>query len=154
MATYGFLWQCPEVVQDIIRGKRCLCVCVCACAHARSVMGTPPWWPHPIPVIFYKPYLSPTSHYHSQMKFHLFFPPPLWFSFVFRDRVSLYSPGCLGTHFVDQAGLELRNPPASASRVLGLKACVTTPSEVPSLNSEQWELNFIIWSFERNPNSV
>jgi hypothetical protein len=32
--------------------------------------------------------------------------------FVFRDRVSLYSPGCPGTHFVDQAGLEFRNPPA------------------------------------------
>jgi hypothetical protein len=38
----------------------------------------------------------------------------------------LYSPGCPGTHFVDQAGLELRNPPSSASRVLGLKACATT----------------------------
>jgi hypothetical protein len=49
--------------------------------------------------------------------------------FVFWDRVSLYSPGCPGTHFVDQAGLELRNLPASASRVLGLKACATTPSE-------------------------
>jgi hypothetical protein len=36
------------------------------------------------------------------------------------DRVSLYSPGCPGTHFVDQAGLELRNLPASASWVLGL----------------------------------
>jgi hypothetical protein len=33
----------------------------------------------------------------------------------FRDRVSLCSPGCPGTHFVDQAGRELRNPPASAS---------------------------------------
>jgi hypothetical protein len=43
------------------------------------------------------------------------------------DRVSLYSPGCPGTHFVDQAGLELRNLPASASQVLGLKACATTP---------------------------
>jgi hypothetical protein len=31
-------------------------------------------------------------------------------------------------HFVDQAGLELRNLPASASRVLGLKACATTLS--------------------------
>jgi hypothetical protein len=40
--------------------------------------------------------------------------------------VSLYSPGCPGTHSVDQAGLELRNPPASASQVLGLKACATT----------------------------
>jgi hypothetical protein len=28
---------------------------------------------------------------------------------------------------LDQAGLELRNPPASASQVLGLKACATTP---------------------------
>jgi hypothetical protein len=47
--------------------------------------------------------------------------------FFFRDRVSLCSPGCPGTHSVDQAGLELRNLPASASRVLGLKPCATTP---------------------------
>jgi hypothetical protein len=46
---------------------------------------------------------------------------------VFQDRVSLYSPGCPGTHFVDQAGLKLRNLPASASQVLGLKACAITP---------------------------
>jgi hypothetical protein len=39
---------------------------------------------------------------------------------------SLYSPGCPGTHFVDQAGLELRKLPASASQVLGLKVCATT----------------------------
>jgi hypothetical protein len=32
---------------------------------------------------------------------------------VFRDRVSLYSPGCPGTHSVDQAVLELRNLPVS-----------------------------------------
>jgi hypothetical protein len=50
----------------------------------------------------------------------------LFFIFlVFRDRVSLNSLGCPGTHFVDQAGLELRNPPASAFQVLGLKACAT-----------------------------
>jgi hypothetical protein len=48
------------------------------------------------------------------------------FCFVFQDRVSLCSPGCPGTHSVDQAGLELRNLPASASQVLGLKACNTT----------------------------
>jgi hypothetical protein len=47
---------------------------------------------------------------------------PLLF-LVFQDRVS---PGCPGTHSVNQAGLELRNPPASASQVLGLKACATT----------------------------
>jgi hypothetical protein len=41
-----------------------------------------------------------------------------WFWFlvlVFRDRVSLYSPACPGTHFVDQAGPELRNPPCRCS---------------------------------------
>jgi hypothetical protein len=36
--------------------------------------------------------------------------------------------GCPGIHSVDQAGLEPRNSPASASQVLGLKACATTPS--------------------------
>ena len=44
----------------------------------------------------------------------------------FRGRVSLYSPGCPGTHSVHQAGLKLRNPPASASQGLKLKACATT----------------------------
>jgi hypothetical protein len=46
--------------------------------------------------------------------------------FDFQDRVSLCSPDCPGTHSVDQAGLKLRNLPASASKVLGLKACTAT----------------------------
>jgi hypothetical protein len=61
----------------------------------------------------------------------------VWFGFfffflVFRDRVSLYrySLGCLGTHSVDQAGLELRNSSASGSQVLGLKMCATIPGWV------------------------
>jgi hypothetical protein len=45
----------------------------------------------------------------------------LWY---FETGFPLYSPGCPGTHFVDQAGL--KNPPASASQVLGWKACDTT----------------------------
>jgi hypothetical protein len=56
----------------------------------------------------------------------LFFVFVFVFVFVFRDRVSLCSPGCPGTHSVEQAGLELRNLPASASQVLGLQACATT----------------------------
>jgi hypothetical protein len=65
-------------------------------------------------------------HYLKIMSLILFFRF-FFFSFlVFRDNVSLYNPGCPGTHSVDQAGLELRNPPASASQVLGLKACATT----------------------------
>jgi hypothetical protein len=51
----------------------------------------------------------------------------LFFVFLFFETGFLCSPGCPGTHFVDQAGLELRNPPASVSQVLGLKACATTP---------------------------
>jgi hypothetical protein len=37
---------------------------------------------------------------------------------------TVFSPGCPGTHSVDQAGPELRNP---ASQVLGLKVCAITP---------------------------
>jgi hypothetical protein len=55
------------------------------------------------------------------------------FVFVFRNRVSLCSPGCPGTHSVDQAGLKLRNLPASASQVLGLKAFAIT-AQLVSLN--------------------
>ena len=40
--------------------------------------------------------------------------------FCFQDRVSLYSAGCPGTHSVDQAGIEIRNPPASASQYSGI----------------------------------
>jgi hypothetical protein len=69
--------------------------------------------------------------------FFLFFVCLFWFWFLvfwfFGDRVSLYIPGCPGTYFLDQAGLELRNPPASVSRVLGLKACTTTPGTMYNL---------------------
>jgi hypothetical protein len=40
--------------------------------------------------------------------------------------VSLCTPGCPGTHSVDQADLELMDLPASSSQVLELKACTTT----------------------------
>jgi hypothetical protein len=55
----------------------------------------------------------------------------------FQDRVSLCSPGCPGTHSVDQGGFELRNPPASTSQVLGLKACTTTA----------WHFCFVLFCF-------
>ena len=69
-------------------------------------------------------------------------PPP---TSVFRDRVSLCSPGCPGTHVVDQAGLELRNLPASASQVLGLKLCATTPSYMFTF-LKMW----FFWDFFKN----
>ena len=58
--------------------------------------------------------------------FLFFLFPFFFFLLFFLDRVSLYSPGCPGTHSVDQAVLKLRNLPASASQVLELKACTTT----------------------------
>jgi hypothetical protein len=54
----------------------------------------------------------------------------LFLFLFFWDRVSLFSPGCTGTHIVDQAGLELRNPPASAFQVPGLKVCNTTAQPI------------------------
>ena len=48
----------------------------------------------------------------------------------FRDRNSLYDPGCPGTHSVDHAGLVLRNLPTSASHVLGLKLCTTNTLQI------------------------
>jgi hypothetical protein len=47
--------------------------------------------------------------------------------FIYWNRVFLCSPGCPGTHSVDQVGLELQDLPASASWVLlGLQVCATT----------------------------
>jgi hypothetical protein len=52
----------------------------------------------------------------------------LFFVFCFfQDRFLCVALAVLAVdQAVDQAGLELRNPPASASQVLGLKACTTT----------------------------
>ena len=55
----------------------------------------------------------------------------------------LCSPGCPGTHSVDQASLELRNLPASASRVLGITPGPEAPEPPPkhaALKSEQGTL--------------
>jgi hypothetical protein len=51
------------------------------------------------------------------------------FYFLFFKTWFLCSLGCPGTYSVDQAGLELRNLPASVSPVLGLKVCAPPPGE-------------------------
>ena len=48
---------------------------------------------------------------------------------TWRQGFSVYH-GYPGTHSVDQADLKLRNPPASATQVLGSKACATTAQQV------------------------
>jgi hypothetical protein len=95
-------------------------------------------------------YTQPTAHCVGSSLGHFWILFVFLFCFVFcffRDRVSLYSPGCPGTHFVDQAGLELRNLPASASRVLGLKACATTPGFLFVLINFSFQL---LWSANTN----
>ena len=42
---------------------------------------------------------------------------------LFGDMFSLCSPGCSGAHYVDLAGLKLRDLPASGSPVLELNPC-------------------------------
>jgi hypothetical protein len=82
---------------------------------------------HPENTLLAEPSLQP--------KLLLLFLP---FFLVFQDRVSLCSPGCLGTHFVDQAGLELRNLPASASQALEeLKVCATTPRDLSAFKTDK-----------------
>ena len=57
---------------------------------------------------------------------------PLQFScLVWFETGSLYTPACSRTHYVDLAGLEFRDLPASASQVLGLKARVTMLAALP-----------------------
>jgi hypothetical protein len=46
--------------------------------------------------------------------------------FCFETGFLCIAPAVLELTLIDQAGLELRNPPASASQVVGLKACATT----------------------------
>jgi hypothetical protein len=86
------------------------------------------------------PFLLPGAHWSSSTSRN---GKNVFFSFVllFQDRVSLCSPGCPGTHSVDQAGLELRNPPAPASRELGLKACATTTQQMSSSFVEEPHLS-------------
>jgi hypothetical protein len=63
----------------------------------------------------------------------------------FQDRVSLCSPGCPGTHSVDEVNFKLRNLPASASQVLGLKV-YTTPAHV-AITSYDYIFIFDVESF-------
>ena len=73
--------------------------------------------------------------------------------FVFRDRISLCSPGCPGTNSVDQAGLKLRNLPASVSQVVGLTACATTARLL--LFSLFWYFQvFLVFQFCLSQNSL
>jgi hypothetical protein len=71
-------------------------------------------------IVFSRQWPKGTGFYNLLKYNHLFF------SFIFPGRISLCSPDCPRTCSADQAGLELRDMPASVSQVLELKECATT----------------------------
>jgi hypothetical protein len=89
------------------------------------------------------------SFYFSSFLLFLFCFVLFLFVCLFPDRVSLCNPGRPGTHSVDQAGLELRNPPVSASQVLGLKAWATTARQLVLERELKWTVHHKI-----NTNSI
>jgi hypothetical protein len=109
-------------VHNVCESNVCVCVCVCARVNVPQYRnGSWSWfsifiW---VPGIKSGHQVSTTRAFTnwiiSLTNFH--------FCFIKRDRVSLHSSGLSGTLSVDQAGLKLRDPPASVSWVLGLKAC-------------------------------
>jgi hypothetical protein len=105
----------------------CVCVCVCTrvCAHVCVCMCVSVCVCVCVCVYVYRDPSSLLHRYWDLNSGPHTYPTSIFF-FLFRDRVFLCSPGCPGTHSVDHAGLKLRNLPASASRVLGLKAYATT----------------------------
>jgi hypothetical protein len=65
------------------------------------------------------------------------FLPSFLPSFFKTGFLYVASPGCPETHSVDQAGLELRSPPASASE-LGLQVCATSPGSRCLFSENCW----------------
>jgi hypothetical protein len=75
--------------------------------------------------------VSSPSAKHILLTFTFIVIPIFYNCFLFaccflRQGFSLCSLGCPGTPSVDQTGLKLRDPPASAFQVLGFKPCATT----------------------------
>jgi hypothetical protein len=120
-AYAGMHWCSPAPMLTLTDDHLCLCWPPVMLTLMDADLPPPHCSPEPMLTL-----TNATSHlrWHAlvltQRHFFLFWG--FCFVLFFQDRVSLCSPGFPGTHFVDQAGLQLRNLPASASQVLGLKA--------------------------------
>ena len=68
------------------------------------------------------------KHFHTVSHLPSHLPLLQLLLFFLQDSFSLCSSSRPGTHSLDQAGLKFRDLPASASQVLGLKACATSAS--------------------------
>jgi hypothetical protein len=93
----------------------------------RAVSVLTRWAISPAPQIFIMQFSSKHLHYWVTLPYQqqLVGWSICLFGLVFWNRISLCGPGCPRTCFVDEAGLELRDLPAFASRPQGLKLCAT-----------------------------
>lgn len=66
------------------------------------------------------------------------FPKIHFFFESYRSRTFLSRPGCPGTHTIDQAGLDVRDPPTPA-RVLGLRVCATHVCHAHGSQKRVWD---------------
>ena len=87
-----------------------LCLHVCLCEHVR------PWsYSYKLPCRCRDLNLGSLEEYLVLLIAESSLQPLKCIDFSFLDRVSLCSPSCPRTHFVDQTGLELRDLSATAS---------------------------------------
>jgi hypothetical protein len=65
----------------------------------------------------------------------------VWFGLVwfgcFETESHYVVPSCPGTHYVDKAGFEFREPPVSVTPVLGLLACIAVSSFSRKFQSQE-----------------
>jgi hypothetical protein len=84
----------------------------------------------PYPSLHFFPFLGSQSSLGSFYYGYYYY----YYYYFFFFETEFLCVGCPGTHSVDQTGLELRNSPASASKVLGLKERAITAQLVWVLN--------------------
>ena len=113
----------PRRVPACLRAVCLRAVCLCEELVLFPTLGYGDW------TVVLRLWLGESSFYMLALRLLVYFFFFFFFFFFFNTGFICIARGvlCTGTHFVDQAGLELRNPPAYSSRVLGLKSCTTTP---------------------------
>jgi hypothetical protein len=118
---------------------RCICDSPESLIHASQATCPSVWWFEwewaswaSMAVCLFPCWCEKVYHWAQALRFLSFFVLFCFLVFGFfgfcllETGFPLCSPGCPKTHSVDQAGLKLRNLPASASQVLGLRVCTTT----------------------------
>ena len=96
--------DCVCVYEDV---SVFVCLYVCMNIFQTQLLSLQTFSPDSFPITIF--------HRQETAKLPISLQIPFFCYFVFQDKISLCSPDCPGTCSVDQAGLELRDPLASAS---------------------------------------